>query len=104
MVTLKSLVVWGTTGNAPPENNPDSATKSQTGEDSRTEAMTPDPSSDRLSGLPESFRQPTPELSDDPNKFESARQKKTTLLEGIKKFNFKPKRVSALSSWSANEY
>lgn len=36
---------------------------------------------------------------DDPSRFESAKQKKTTLLEGIKKFNFKPKRVcSALFS------
>ena len=41
----------------------------------------------------ESFKQPTPELADDPTRFESAKQKKTTLLEGIKKFNFKPKRV-----------
>ena len=31
-------------------------------------------------------------------KFESAKQKKTSLLEGIKKFNFKPKRVSRLLS------
>ena len=31
--------------------------------------------------------------SDDPSRFENAKQRKTTLLEGIKKFNFKPKRV-----------
>jgi brefeldin A-inhibited guanine nucleotide-exchange protein len=35
----------------------------------------------------------TPEIVDDPGRFESARQKKLTLLEGIRKFNFKPKRV-----------
>lgn len=38
----------------------------------------------------------TPELDlplDAPSRFENAKQKKTTLLEGIKKFNFKPKRV-----------
>ncbi|KIY51634.1 Sec7-domain-containing protein [Fistulina hepatica ATCC 64428] len=29
---------------------------------------------------------------DDPSRFESAKQKKTTLLEGIKKFNFEPKK------------
>lgn len=31
---------------------------------------------------------------DEPSRFENAKQRKTTLLEGIKKFNFKPKRVS----------
>lgn len=37
----------------------------------------------------------TPDVlaEDDPSRSESAKQKKTTLLEGIKKFNFKPKRV-----------
>ncbi|KAI5480603.1 sec7 guanine nucleotide exchange factor [Pseudohyphozyma bogoriensis] len=36
----------------------------------------------------------TPDVvpSDDPSRFENAKQRKTTLLEGIKKFNFKPKR------------
>jgi brefeldin A-inhibited guanine nucleotide-exchange protein len=57
--------------------------------------MTADSSLDKLSAGPsvEALRQPTPDLVDDPSKFESAKQKKTTLLEGIKKFNFKPKRV-----------
>jgi brefeldin A-inhibited guanine nucleotide-exchange protein len=31
---------------------------------------------------------------DDPERFESAKQRKNALMEGIKKFNFKPKRVS----------
>ena len=35
---------------------------------------------------------------DDPERFESAKQRKTTLMEGIKKFNFKPKKVSRLIS------
>lgn len=35
----------------------------------------------------------TPDLTDDPGRFETAKQRKTTLLEGIRKFNFKPKRV-----------
>ncbi|KPV74748.1 uncharacterized protein RHOBADRAFT_36677 [Rhodotorula graminis WP1] len=36
----------------------------------------------------------TPDVSapDDPSRFENAKLRKTTLLEGIKKFNFKPKR------------
>lgn len=40
----------------------------------------------------------TPDLVDDPGRFETAKQKKTTLLEGIRKFNFKPKRVRAFSA------
>jgi brefeldin A-inhibited guanine nucleotide-exchange protein len=53
-----------------------------------------DPASDRLN-LPDSVaRISTPDLVDDPGKFESAKQRKTILLEGIKKFNFKPKKAS----------
>lgn len=37
---------------------------------------------------------PTREREDESSRFENAKQRKTTLLEGIKKFNFKPKRVS----------
>jgi hypothetical protein len=53
---------------------------------------------DRLTvsgGSVETLRQtaPSPDINDDPSRFESARQKKTTLLEGIKKFNQKPKHV-----------
>jgi brefeldin A-inhibited guanine nucleotide-exchange protein len=61
--------------------------------------MAPDQSVDKLSAgaSVEALRQPTPDLVDDPSKFESAKQKKTTLLEGIKKFNFKPKRVRLLN-------
>lgn len=35
---------------------------------------------------------PAVETFDDPGRFETAKLRKTTLLEGIKKFNFKPKR------------
>lgn len=35
---------------------------------------------------------------DDPERFESAKQRKSALMEGIKKFNFKPKRVSSSPS------
>lgn len=34
----------------------------------------------------------TPEPQDDPSRFENAKQRKTILLEAIRKFNFKPKR------------
>ena len=36
--------------------------------------------------------------NDDPGRFENAKQRKTTLLDGIKKFNFKPKRVRMKSN------
>lgn len=92
--TLKSLVTWGTMNNAAVESNEKEQTRTQG--DDRSDTVTPDHSMDRLSAAPslsESSRMPTPDQSaDDPTKFESAKQKKTTLLEGIKKFNFKPKR------------
>jgi brefeldin A-inhibited guanine nucleotide-exchange protein len=37
---------------------------------------------------------PAIETFDDPGRFETAKLRKTTLLEGIRKFNYKPKRVS----------
>lgn len=91
-------MTWGTTsGKTPADHNSDSGTRSQTGEETGHESMTPDPSLDRLAtsaGSIEALRQSTPDVADDPTRFENAKQKKTTLLEGIRKFNFKPKRVS----------
>ena len=93
VAVLKSLVAWGTTSSSPPEHVTDPMIRSQI-EETRRDNVTPDISTDRLSpGGTDPARGPTPELVDDPSKFESAKQKKTTLLEGIKKFNFKPKRV-----------
>jgi brefeldin A-inhibited guanine nucleotide-exchange protein len=36
------------------------------------------------------------QIRDDPERFASARQQKTSLMEGIRDFNFKPKRVSRI--------
>ncbi|KAI0353492.1 Sec7-domain-containing protein [Trametes cingulata] len=92
VAVLKSLVAWGTTSSSPPEQTSDPMTRSQV-EETRRDTVTPDVSTDRLSPAgADVTRGPTPEVVDDPTKFESAKQKKTTLLEGIKKFNFKPKR------------
>ncbi|KAI0368107.1 Sec7-domain-containing protein [Pilatotrama ljubarskyi] len=92
VAVLKSLVAWGTTSSSPPEHASDPMTRSQM-EEVRRDSITPDVSTDRLSPAgADVTRGPTPEVADDPTKFESAKQKKTTLLEGIKKFNFKPKR------------
>ena len=98
---LKSLVTWGTASSTLPEQSSDPTTRSQVAEETRRDSnMTPDNSIDRLSpGAHDSPRGVTPELIDDPTKFESAKQKKTTLLEGIKKFNFKPKRVGERCPW-----
>ncbi|TFK75941.1 Sec7-domain-containing protein [Pluteus cervinus] len=93
VTVLRSLVAWGT-GPSKSEDNATPGARPQ-GEDIRRDSMTPE-TPERLSTAAtsaETLRQPTPDNSnDDPSRFESAKQKKTTLLEGIRKFNFKPKR------------
>ncbi|KAF9226522.1 hypothetical protein BS17DRAFT_775771 [Gyrodon lividus] len=92
---LRSLVTWGTTaGKTPADNSAESGARIQTVEEIGPDVMTPDSSLDRLAtsaGSVEALRRST-DMVDDPTRFESAKQKKTTLLEGIKKFDFKPKR------------
>lgn len=93
---LRSLVAWGTAAGKAIDEPLAAPLRSQPGEDLGRDPVTPDGSFDKLlvaGGSAETLRQPTPDIADDPSKFESAKQKKTTLLEGIKKFNFKPKRV-----------
>ncbi|EKM59125.1 uncharacterized protein PHACADRAFT_113382 [Phanerochaete carnosa HHB-10118-sp] len=96
VATLKSLVAWGTTNATSVEHPGDKEQTRTAAGDERADTVTPDHSMDKLSTAPslaESSRMPTPDqIADDPTKFESAKQKKTTLLEGIKKFNYKPKR------------
>lgn len=98
VAVLRSLVVWGTaaTGKLADEVTVAlSSARTQVGDDARRDAAVPERGLDKLpvhSGSLETLRQSTPDLADDPSKFESAKQKKTTLMEGIKKFNFKPKR------------
>ena len=95
VTVLKSLVTWGTGASSGISSNVSAsevALRSRASEDGQG---TPGEAGERTSNLPlETTRQSTPDISDDPSRFESAKQKKTTLLEGIKKFNFKPKRVS----------
>ncbi|KAJ7904490.1 Sec7-domain-containing protein [Mycena olivaceomarginata] len=94
VAVLRSLVAWGTATGKMSDDPLATPSRSHQGEDGRRDSMAPDQSVDKLSAgaSVEALRQPTPDLVDDPSKFESAKQKKTTLLEGIKKFNFKPKR------------
>ncbi|ETW76955.1 hypothetical protein HETIRDRAFT_152365 [Heterobasidion irregulare TC 32-1] len=95
---LRSLVAWGTAPDSALAAAAAGAWCASVGEDGCPEGLTPDASQslDRLpTGGPsaEATRQPTPDIHDDPGRFESAKQKKTMLLEGVKKFNLKPKRV-----------
>ncbi|KIM46215.1 hypothetical protein M413DRAFT_441285 [Hebeloma cylindrosporum] len=85
VAVLRSLVAWGTTTKGVDDVPPLASAKSQ-GEDIKRDPITPD------AALNAYRRAATPDFGDDPTKFESAKQKKTTLLEGIKKFNYKPKR------------
>ena len=95
VAVLKSLVTWSTGASSGIASNlsaSDVALKSRTSEDGPRAPAEP---SERMSNFSlDAARQSTPDILDDPSRFESAKQKKTTLLEGIKKFNFKPKRVS----------
>lgn len=91
---LRSLVVWGTAVPASRKSGeelaPPSSARSHAGDSRRDLGSL----SDRLNvGSAEALRLATPEPLDDPGRFESAKQRKTTLLEGIKKFNYKPKKV-----------
>ncbi|RXW25300.1 hypothetical protein EST38_g583 [Candolleomyces aberdarensis] len=89
---LRSLVVWGTVPSAQKGRDdmvPPTSARSQVGDSRRDNQSL----SDRLAAnSTEALRLGTPEPSDDPGRFESAKQRKTTLLEGIKKFNYKPKK------------
>ncbi|KAF9782748.1 sec7 guanine nucleotide exchange factor [Thelephora terrestris] len=90
---LKSLVTWGTgasSGITSTLSTSEVALRPRASEDGQGISAE---SSERMSNFPlETTRQSTPDIQDDPTRFESAKQKKTTLLEGIRKFNFKPKR------------
>ena len=94
---LKSLVSWGTASSRNiGDLSPDPQTKSRKSVDGPLDVHAQD-SLDRRSpaNIPDIARHSTPSLADDPERFESAKQRKTTLLEGIKRFNFKPKRVAS---------
>ena len=99
VAVLKSLVTWGTVAGKnlnTADSAQDSVVPVSSSQASSAEGMVSDSSLDKLAAPTSAgdlSRTPTPEISDDPGRFESAKQRKTTLLEGIKKFNFKPKRV-----------
>ena len=92
---LRSLVTWSTGATSGISSNlsaSEIALKSRTSLDGPRTSVEPN---ERVSAYSlDTTRRSTPDILDDPGRFESAKQKKTTLLEGIKKFNYKPKRVS----------
>ncbi|GAA6038174.1 hypothetical protein JCM8097_005777 [Rhodosporidiobolus ruineniae] len=108
---LRSLVAWAGRGAAAaaaavpvpptPANGPATPGLRPSMDDAEPSdrATTPGPASDGQPGFLSADRRSTsgtntPDVgpADDPSRFESAKLRKTTLLEGIKKFNFKPKR------------
>jgi brefeldin A-inhibited guanine nucleotide-exchange protein len=78
---LRSLVTWAGKGSGhselPPSDSMSSIGRPSEDVEDRSSNATPDIV-----------------VEDDPGRFASAKQRKTALLEGIRKFNFKPKRVS----------
>ncbi|KAI5122163.1 hypothetical protein M0805_007062 [Coniferiporia weirii] len=96
VAVLRSLVTWGTAaGKNATDAGADAVIPPSSASGSRVDGMVSDVSLDKLSAPAsgnDTSRVPTPELSDDPERFESAKQRKTILQEGIKRFNYKPKK------------
>ena len=91
--TLRSLVNWSQdniAANAPRFQEPDSRHSVEDLRDS-VERRT-GPNSPRPSTAVAPLTPSTPLLEDDPSQLEKAKQRKTALLNGIRQFNFKPKR------------
>jgi brefeldin A-inhibited guanine nucleotide-exchange protein len=88
VATLKSLVAWVQANKMADRDE----VFSMNGEP----AQTPRRSEHRMS-IASSANASTPDVTlpeDDPEKLETARQRKVSLLEGIRLFNFKPKKVN----------
>ena len=98
VAVLKSLVTWGTVAGKnlnTADSAQDSVVPVSSSQASSAEGMVSDSSLDKLAAPTSAgdlSRTPTPEISDDPGRFESAKQRKTILQEGIKRFNYKPKK------------
>lgn len=107
---LRSLVAWGIVARQSQQtadleaagSNSQMQSRASIHEDSNQRLDASESVLDRLSPVPGGsidLRRSTSDLAvavDDPSRFESAKQRKTILLEGIRKFNFKPKRVSGV--------
>ncbi|KAK4685511.1 brefeldin A-inhibited guanine nucleotide-exchange protein, partial [Tremellales sp. Uapishka_1] len=95
VAALKSLVSWSSARptddqQQPPRHSEDGVGRHSTSGSTHELAM-PTPHLGWPTGASSGAN--TPDIADDEvGRFESAKQRKNTLLEGIKKFNFKPKR------------
>ena len=87
VTVLRSLVTWGTAAPKAAAGDGDARTSEEMGREGAeglgVDARTAGGATTPVIG---------DEEVDDPERFESAKQRKTTLIEGIKKFNFKPKK------------
>ncbi|KIY73726.1 Sec7-domain-containing protein [Cylindrobasidium torrendii FP15055 ss-10] len=96
VTVLRSFVSWGTSAGKLEDTHPNPVSPGvRPSELQRSDSMNADASFDRLSTVgasTDNLRTQTPDITDDPGRFENAKQRKTTLLEGLKKFNFKPKK------------
>ena len=98
VAVLRSLVAWGTAAGKTlngSERAQDVTVPSSSSQGSNAEGMVSDSSLDKPSAPTNGSdisRTATPEIADDPGRFESAKQRKTILQEGIKRFNYKPKK------------
>ncbi|KAF8742029.1 hypothetical protein RHS02_04049, partial [Rhizoctonia solani] len=89
---LKSLVAWGTGSDKVTSESGDRTSRSTAREDSRHDSLSGSVGEEASPVTNEAARQSNPELVDDPGKFETAKHRKTLLLEGIRQFNFKQKK------------
>ena len=89
---LRSLVQWGIVA---PRGNLSESESRRDSEDMRRESTADGEGGARSGGraTPAQAGPPGPAREDDPETFENAKQRKTTLMEGIKKFNSSPKKV-----------
>jgi brefeldin A-inhibited guanine nucleotide-exchange protein len=89
---LRSLVQWGIVA---PRGNLSESESRRDSEDQRRESTADGEGGVRSGGraTPAQIGPLGPAREDDPETFENAKQRKTTLMEGIKKFNSSPKKV-----------
>jgi brefeldin A-inhibited guanine nucleotide-exchange protein len=96
--TLRSLVNWSQQGIADATARLQEPDWRNSVEDNRDSLEVPNPltsgSSPKISNVESSTGHSTPtiQLEDDPSQLEKAKQRKTAMINGIKQFNFKPKR------------
>ncbi|KAI9779209.1 MAG: guanine nucleotide exchange protein for ADP-robosylation factor [Candelina submexicana] len=93
--TLRSLVNWSQQGIADATarlQEPESRNSIEDSRESLDTSSATNVSSPKLPSVDTSSGPTTPQLEDDPSQLEKAKHRKTALTDGIRQFNFKPKR------------